>query len=542
MNKNASAPASHQDSDVDVLIVGAGPTGLVLAAELLRHGVTACLIDSAAGPSELSRAVAVHARSLEMFDDMGMADRLIAVGTQITRFNVFAGNQRLVQLDMDRLEGPFPYILGVSQAQTEAVLREQLEILGLETQYQTKLVSLTQTPTGVNADIQWPDGQIRPLRCRWLVGCDGAHSRVRKAVNIAFEGEQYPESFLLADLHLEWPQEQLQNQAFAFLHQQGPLLIFPLQGTRYRVICASAQRDLPKGYQPSLIELQQIVSERAWPGLKLQAPDWMGSFKIHHRYVEALQAGRVLLAGDAAHIHSPVGGQGMNTSMQDAYNLGWKLALVLRGLSPESLLATYQQERLTVARQLVRETDLATRAITLHHPVAQQIRNGLLALLGQRERIRKQIRKTASELAIHYPNSDLNTDHWEIWGGGIKAGDRMPDFKLNNGNQQLQLFDLLRGPHHSLFLSGNSPELLTIQTRIHQHFSGLISVFWLEQAPDFIQRDQIYFALDDRLGLKAGNSALYLVRPDGYVGCRSQPAMWQDLAKYLQKVFILSKA
>lgn len=537
---------NQPDFDTDVLIAGAGPTGLLLAAGLLRQGLKVRLVDKALAPSPLSRAIAVHARSLEMLDDFGLADELIASGTPISDFNLFAGGQRLVQLSMDSLDGPYPFILGVPQSETEARLRAYLTSYGQDIDQATELLSLSQTPTGVNAELCGPHGETFALRARWLVGCDGAHSLVRKAIGISFEGASYDESFLLADVMIDWQPAQLSNQAFAFLHEQGPLLIFPLKGSRYRVIAASPNRDLPRGYAPELAEVQTIASERSLMDLRLHDPVWLGSFKIHHRHAGSLRAGRVLLAGDAAHIHSPVGGQGMNTSMQDAYNLGWKLGLVVRELATESLLDSYEHERLAVARQLVRDTDRATRAVTLRHPVAQNLRNAVISLLGQRELVREKMRNTASELAIHYPASPLNHELWDRFGGGVRAGDRMPDFKLSDGRHNLRLFDLLRGPHHSLFLTGTGGHLTEIQARIQDLFQEHIRTFWLGRAPETGKSMTVYQdpeeALSKRLGIRAGCEAFYLVRPDGYIGCRSLPASWHELMVYLQKVFVFTRA
>jgi hypothetical protein len=343
--------------------------------------------------------------------------------------------------------------------------------------------------------------------------------------------------------------------------------MFPLIEGRWRLISVETHRQLPRGYEPELNEIQTILDQRAWPGVRLHTPVWLGSFQIHHRHVQQYRHGRVFLAGDAAHIHSPVGGQGMNTSMQDAYNLAWKLALVIKGQASPDLLDSYQAERLEVARQLVQGTDAATRMVTLRHPLAQQLRNHLMSHLSQHEVIRQRMRNEASELAIHYPNSPLNVQHWPkaFFGQkGVAAGDRMPDSLLEDASgQALRLYDLLRGPYHSLLifpgeseqdknLSGSDARFQPLLARVLEPLQALqwehaanksafIRCFWLAgdlPAQAFpgvdVFRDP-EARLQHRLGIR--QPAYCLIRPDGYLACRSQPARPDELKTYLSKVF-----
>ncbi len=314
--------------DVDVLVVGAGPTGLTLAEELARFGVSYRIIDSGRGPTDLSKAIGVQARTLETLDIMGMADELVRRGNPARAFHIYDGDQHLLKLDFSELESRYPFLLIVPQSDTEQVLLAKLTA-GTNAERSTTLTAFTQGEAGVDATLQHDDGQTERVRARWLVGCDGAHSTVRRGLGLPFEGEEYEEGFMLADVHVEWnmPQDEL----YLFIHDGWLMAFFALPEGRYRLIADLPPAQAPPEQHPTLEDCQSIVDQRTPFPAKLSDPSWTAYYRIHRRIVPYLQEGRVFLAGDAAHIHSPAAAQGMNTGIQDAFNLGWKLALVSQG-------------------------------------------------------------------------------------------------------------------------------------------------------------------------------------------------------------------
>jgi len=350
---------SERESDPDVLVIGAGPTGLVLAGELLRRGLSVRVVDKLVAPTPHSRAIGVHARSLEILDDLGVADELIARGMRITGAALQTARGPIATVTFDELDTRYPFILCVSQVETETVLRDLLAARGGAIERDTELVALAQDERGVEAVLRTPRGDER-ARASWIVGCDGAHSGVRHALGIDFEGHAYEETFVLADVRIDWdaPLERVST----FLHEDGVAALFPMQGGRWRVIASNAEA---LGAQPSLDDVRSLVEPRVGRALAMRDAAWISPFRIHCRQVARYRHGRAFLAGDAAHIHSPIGGQGMNTGIQDAHNLAWKLA---RG--GETLLESYHAERHAIGRDVLAQTDRVTRVALLHRVLA----------------------------------------------------------------------------------------------------------------------------------------------------------------------------
>jgi 2-polyprenyl-6-methoxyphenol hydroxylase-like FAD-dependent oxidoreductase len=543
--------------DTEALVIGAGPTGLFMAAELLRRGVACRVIDKAPAPSNTSKALALQSRTLEMFDQVGIIEEILEPGLKAGVVNIHANGQTIIQMSMNEVHGPYPFILCLPQNQTEHILTHHLERLGGQVERQRELIGFTQDDAGVTATLRHADGHEETLTTRWLIGCDGAHSAVRHALNIPFNGAPYPEAFALADVKIDWPLPN--DQIDLFLSEHGLLGAFPMQGGRYRLIIETkadaGDAPLP---DPTLEEIQGYLTKLGPTGSVASDPAWLAAFRSHLRHAEHIRQGRVFLAGDAAHIHSPAGGQGMNTGLQDAYNLAWKLALVNAGHASPALLDTYETERHPVAESVLRTSDLMLKAATLRSPVTQQIRNRLLPLLAQQDLIQQRMTAQIAELSVNYRKSPMVAEHHHArfvpaqFTHGPRAGDRAPDAAplLQADGHAVRLFELLRGTNATLLLFAD-PEnataswqrLAALANTITARYGSLITSYIVSAGASVPEVTQTSAAplLDPELALQRAYAAspecLYLVRPDGYIGFRSYPADEASLHDYLKRLF-----
>ena len=518
-----------------VLIVGAGPTGLVMAAELARRGVGCRVIDKAPHRSQWSKALGIQARTLEVFQNMGIADAFTSLGNPAHAANLHSGGRRIVRLPFDGLDSPYPYLLILPQSETERLLEAHLSRQGVPVERQTELTALVQDEAGVTATLCRADGGTEGVRSDWLIGCDGAHSTVRHALGLPFEGAAYPEQFLLADAPVDWPGSD--NELHVFLTLQGVLALFPLGGGRWRLIADDPPEAMP-GHEPTRDECQALAHARGPGGIMLGPLEWSSNFRISQRLVARLRTGRVFLAGDAAHIHSPVGGQGMNTGIQDAANLAWKLALVVAGRADPKLLESYHAERHPVAQAVLRGTDLLTQVATAHSPAVQSLQTVIAPALTSLPLVRARLRENISQIAVRYPASPTFAEdtHSVQFRSGPGPGDRAPDGSLAMASgERTSLFDLLRFPGHTLLLLGargrdDARVFGQITEAVQRDFAGLVAV---HQIPPTSPNT----ALLRRYA--AASLCLYLVRPDGYIGYRAAPPDLEKLREYLTRTLTL---
>jgi 2-polyprenyl-6-methoxyphenol hydroxylase-like FAD-dependent oxidoreductase len=493
-------------SDCQVLIVGAGPTGLVLACELLARGIRARIIDKGDGVVLQSRALGVHARTLEVFDMMGLAGRFMEHGQVVRRFHMYTDGTTLVRLDLSRNGSTFGFMLDVPQDVTERILRQRVAELGGRVEQQTELSGLACGPGGVSATVGGPDGAVRFITADYVVGADGAHSRVRGELGLEFRGHPYAQDWLLADVRLDW--DRPEDEFHAFFRRDGrPLICMPMREHRWRVIIPyTGERDREA---PTLAEIRRLVGERAPEPAPVSDPSWLACFRCQRRSTHAYRRGRVLLAGDAVHIHSPAGGQGMNTGIMDAHNLAWKLALVASGRAAERLLDSYGAERGPVAADVLALTHGLVRLGTLTRPVPRAARKVVVPAAGRVPALQRRAVRRIGQIQVSYASSPLTQPGRGR--GGIRPGQRMPDLQVTSHGRPRRLYEVLRGGRHVLLLPGGKlPAALGA---------------WKDQI-------EVVAAVGD--GPREG---VYLVRPDGYVAARGSAARPDHLAGYLRRMF-----
>lgn len=378
----------------DVVVVGAGPTGLALAGVLARERISFVLVDRLAEGANTSRAAVVHARTLEVLEELDVTDRMRAEGHVVPRFTLRDRDRVLVTIRFDGLPTRYPYTLMVPQNVTEAILLARLRELGGDVHRPWEVTNLQQDADGVSVEVVADGRQTQTIRGRYLVGCDGMHSTVRERAGIGFVGGTYEQSFALADIRMSWPTRA--DEVMLFLSPDGLVVVAPLPGGRHRIV--ATMDDAPE--HPGIADVQRLLDTRGpmSGSARVEEIAWSSRFRVHHRVVDRYRAGRVLLAGDAAHVHSPAGGQGMNTGIQDGIALGHALSEVLGGRADESRLDQYERTRRPVAERVVRFTDRMTRMATLRTRRARALRNAVIGIVGRLPAFRRWLATELAEL------------------------------------------------------------------------------------------------------------------------------------------------
>ncbi len=557
-------------SDTQVLVVGAGPVGLFMAAELNRHGVSCRIVDKNDGPTHDTRAAAIQARTLEILESIGLAAEFVQAGNICHAKATYTADHKLIKyLTFDELDSAFPFILQLPQSQTERLLGAYLERLGTAVERPVELVAFEQDDNGVRATLQSRDGRRETTNVAYLIGSDGAHSTVRHALGVSFSGDDYATDLVSADIQVDWKLPR--DEQMSFFAADGMLTFFPLAGGRAAIVAdhGPARGEHPPP-APDLPALQSIFNART-PGGVLSDPIWSVCYRVHCRQAERYQVGRAFLLGDAAHVCSNIGGQGMNTGMQDAYNLGWKLGLVLNAKSPASLLDSYHPERHQAGRDMLCLSDHLHRIALreeLHLSLSESVRQTLARVLANQEVMQQRMRRAVAELNIGYRHSPAVAEHhrllpglhepdasilgWHDFGAGPRAGDRAVDARLMllPGRESIRFVQRLRGTAHHLVLFAGA--LATAET--HRRLRALAETTKRAHA-DRIETHLIvpHDLLEDMAGngemlldprgelhhrYGARNACLYVVRPDGYVGFRSQPPDPEALSSYLSRIFL----
>ena len=531
------------EPDVDVLVVGAGPTGLTLAAQLAQYGTRLRFIDRQLDRVHESRALGVQPRTLEVLAGLGVTDELVDRGNQAVRLQLHFGHRvvpvRLFDIGID--DTAYPYLLFVSQAETERIIGEYVTSRGVNLERGVELAEIVQTGRCVSCRLRHRNGREETLNARYVVGCDGAHSTVRDKAGIAFEGSAYPQTFVLADLEAEGIEP---DWAHAFISANGILFFFPLGvPTTWRILAMRPRADEPT-VEPTvtLAEVQALVDGYTTTRVRVRDPVWMTNFRLHNRGAAHYRAGRVFLAGDAAHIHSPAGAQGMNTGIQDAINLGWKLALVSAGLADPWLLDSYEPERAPVGRMVLRFTDRAFTVATSPSPVVRfartQLAPRLVPLVLRLNAGRAYGFRTVSQLAIRYRRSPLSVEGPDAARHGPRAGDRLPDAPVTQNGRAVTLHRALVATGFHLLLCGSTAFRPPAgAARLADRYAGLVTVHHLtsDVGPGTLHDDT--GAALRRLGVDDNRPAHFLVRPDGYIGFRGGADL-SGVRAYLARLII----
>ena len=514
----------------DVLVVGAGPTGLALAAQLRSFGTSFRVIDRQADQVHESRALAIQPRTLEVLAGLDLADTMVERGNPAMRVHLHArGRTTQVPLfDIGVDDTAFPFLLFLSQAETEALLNAHLAQRDVTVERGVELTDLDQGPDHVTCTLRARGGRIEHVDARYVVGCDGAHSSVRERASVAFAGGAYPQTFVLADLDAAGLEPDVVH---VYLAGAGMLFFFPLRvPAPWRLLgwpLSTRQHTPPPiGGTPTLAELQNLVEAYTTDALRLDEPVWGTYFGLQHRHARSYRDGRVFLAGDAAHVHSPAGAQGMNTGIQDAWNLGWKLALVAAGTADPDLLDTYQSERQPVGRNVLRFTDRTFTIATSSGAVSRLARTRVvprLAPFATRFRAARAIGfRTLSQLAIDYRTSPAVEDGTPRLRRGPRAGDRLPDAPVHRDGRPTTLHRELAGPRYNLLLVGPAHLGPVGPVGLDDRFGGIVAVHRLTRRSEPGSLHDVVGDAHRRLGLRrAGQTAHFLIRPDGHIAYRA---------------------
>ncbi len=487
---------------LDALVVGAGPVGLTLAAELARFGLSTRIIDKAGQPTTTSKALAIWSRTLELFDRMGCTAEFLAAGKQCHGASIRKGESVLGHVRLESIPSTYNFALIVPQRDTERLMAAQLARHGLAVERPVELARFDDRGDHVVATLGHADGRAEEVSAAWLIGCDGPHSTTRHALNLAFKGEPEPNDWVLADVTLDGPKAPPADEVTGFLHRDGVLVVFPMSGPRFRVVASQGRSDAAHPpMEPTLAEVQRLIDERTGGGFTAGDPQWLSNFRVQERKVDHYRSGRVFLAGDAAHIHSPAGGQGMNTGMQDAIGLAWRLAMVQTGRAGHALLESYSPERNAVGQMVLRNAARMTELVTLANPAAQAIRNQLLHFALGLASVQSHMALQMSEIEIAYKDSPL--------AAGTRLGALAPGARLPPEDYA--------GPPPGAG-AGTVPRFILMASD-RDKAAALLTRF-----PDLLEPDL-------RRPPQAG--ALLIIRPDGYIGFAGKGDALADAAAYL---------
>lgn len=543
---------------VDVLVVGAGPVGLALAVDLRRRGIRVRIIDAADAPSVTSRATSLTARTVEVLDDLGAARELLATGVRIAETEAYAAGRLTFRLrfpsGLDTTR--YPFLLNVSQAETEAALNRALERLGGRVERGVEWVGLAQDRTGVTAQVRTGGarvGSVGEIACQYLVAADGGRSRIRKSLAIDFPGEVIPETVVLGDVMLDW--DRPATRIYSWFSSDGALLAFPFATPGlWRVTAALTAEELgpytERAATDPLAALTDLYRRRTGDHrTTLSGLTWHSAFVAQQRVAARFRAGRVFLAGDAGHIHTPAGGLGMNTGIQDAYNLGWKLAhAVDSSAGSDSLLDTYETERRPIAQALLTNTNGLQRLYAIRNPAAQAVRDGALRTLLAVDPVRRAFFVRAGQLDLGYrssPLSRMSPSRGRV-GRAARAGDRVPDAALSHlDGTPTTLHDELRGVepvlvvlHDDAVVSAGTVAPFLAAAAGYEvrllHITRSAAGGQVKDAPVLLDASG---ALHARLGIgrpSGGRPVAVVVRPDKYLSAAHRPG--KALTAHLEQI------
>jgi len=499
-------------SDIPVLIVGAGPTGLTAAMELSRLGVEVRIVDRAPHAFAESRALAVQARTLELLRPRDVGEEMLALGNRATATSLYQGDRRLASVELHRMPSDDNFILMLAQSETERLLAEQLARQGVKVERGVEVTGVRTSEPTVSVTLRSAEGDEEQVEASYVIAADGPHSTLRKAVGLPFPGRTLPHNYVLADVHIdgatphdrpEGPAKDLpDDEVSIFLAAGGFVAVFPMGDGRFRLMATDPDGVLGTDLVPSLAAMQELYDRTVGIPGRLHDLNWSSRFRINSRHVPAMRAGRVFLGGDAAHVHSPAGGQGMNLGIQDMVNLSWKLAMVLDGRARQELLDTYSAERLPAIRKVVRFTEFGTRVFNSTNPLAHALRVRMAPRALARDAVQNAAASMFGQLSATYRGGPL-TDGCGGW-DGLRAGDRVPDVDGRYDALDLGALTLFAGPQAGGILE------------VARRWDGVVSL-----------REEV---LPDP-------ESWLLVRPDGYLAATGGPGDGDRLHRWLDRWF-----
>lgn len=523
-----------------VLIVGAGPSGLMMAAQLLRNGIQPVIIDSKKGPTDQSKALAVQARSLEIYRQLGIIDPVLKDGKKAQGILFNQEGKRVAKLPLSNLGQPqtlFPYVMMYQQSKNERLLLDYLTQNCCPVYWDTRLISLEQKPDSI--EVLLDNGTDKTyLTCDWLIGADGAHSAVRKELLIGFKGDTYPNEFYLADVSLADVDD---DNLHLHLSKAGFAAFFPMPGiSRYRIV-GSLTPELLNKPELTIADVKPLLNNVTKAPVNIAETHWFTTYRLHHRMADSFRADRAFLIGDAAHIHSPVGGQGMNTGLQDAYNLAWKLAGVINGQLYKHVLGTYAAERMPVAKDLLSTTDRAFTFITSGSFLSRALKKWVLPFalkkLWGSAKMRLAFFNRVAQLSIHYHESEINLHLSQ--GTKIIAGDRLPYLKVYDEKKQTEtdLHEWCSKPGFTLIALGKQTEdeLFRLAKWITKHYPTTLNFFYLPPT----QKNRHIF---DAFETGASRQKTLIIRPDMYIGFINDSVDTAKIDNYLSTVMGVVKS
>ena len=520
-----------------VLIVGAGPTGMTAALELSRSQVPLRIIEKTSEPATTSRAIGVQARTLELFEQRGLVERMLVHGNPGQFGSIYGESKRIFRLDFAHNGSRYGYMLFVSQAETEATLRAALEVQQVTIERDVEFVALSQSDRAdsVKAILKHRDGTLEDVECDYLIDSEGAHSISRTTLGFEFKGKTREEMYVLGDLYIDGDLPSTDFHIFS--SQFGFMGLFPLGASRFRLIASNPLSDPDKVKAPSLEEIQQIYNQRSHIPALFHDMSWSSWFRINSRMVDRLRAGRVFVGGDSAHIHSPAGAQGMNTGIQDMINLSWKLALVIKGQADPKLLDTYNDDRIPVIRNVLNKTEHLTDMIGSENDLVRSAFSYIAPWIVETDFVQENSTEQMSQLSLNYRESPLSVSH--RFSGSLRAGDRIPnlDVQLIGGqgeaarpSESTGLFRLLNIDRFTLLYTGlKNPEEIHRRTReLLSPWKDIFSACSIAPSSAAAHPFKEFFGT---------NASLILVRPDGYAAFLGEADSLDQLARYLSDWF-----
>jgi len=511
-----------EEIKTDVAVVGAGPTGLALACQLIRYGIDFVIFDAKEGITDLSKAIAVQARTLEIYEQIGLASRAVAEGAIAKRVNFITGGAIRGTVDLSDIGknlSPYPFALLLEQSKNERILDEYLRQCGKNVLWQTALESVGQTDEKVAATIKNANGESQTITAKYLVGCDGAKSVTRHALDFTFEGHTIDALFYVADVEMVFSGSH--DGLYACFGADSFVAFFPMKGENLWRIVGNLPDEIER--EESEIDYDEIENkirlEMQMP-LDIKEVKWFSAYRIHSRRVDKFNDGRCFLAGDAAHIHTPAGGQGMNTGIQDSYNLAWKLAFVLKGKAEESLLETYNTERLENAKKLLKTTDRFFELGTNDDFLTSFLRTNVFPFVAQYamrlDLVKQTVFPLVSQIGINYRHSRLSS-HAGDENFKVKAGDRMPYFKID----ETSVFDFLHEPKfHFLIFTDGQNNFQNVKSEVQRACGDSLDCRIFSLTPSVKE----IFGTSESFGL--------LLRPDNHVGFISEEISTNILKNY----------